>query len=251
MSSNDNKKQHSRHLAPAASTARPYPTMSQSSRTPRHCKLLRRRLWSDWVDAQADLIHHLARRSFCCFFLLRLIYKWQGKIYTFLFFLIVFHVLFFDTLLYAFNNLGPFGKISSEQNLQKMVYSIDIYTFCTHQTVYGVFIRLCMAKWNWNDHFPSSKMQSYTRKITKFYGRVNCINVHNALHQLRLRLTYKLRCIYVMCNANTPISSMSGIIRLMFSAHLLINIEPVCVLSIASLVSVSLISTVVELSSAM
>ena len=38
------KKQHSRHLAPAASTARPYRTMSQSSRTPRHCKLLRRRV---------------------------------------------------------------------------------------------------------------------------------------------------------------------------------------------------------------
>ena len=191
---------------------------------------------------------------FVVFFVLRIIYKWQGKIYTFLFFLIVFHFFFFfffDTLLYAFNNLGPFGKISSEQNLQKMVYSIDIYTFCTQHTVYGVFIRLCMAKWTWNDHFPSSKMQSYTRKITKFYGRVNCINVRNALHQLHLRLTYKLRCISVMCNANIPISSMSGIIRLMFSAHLLINIEPVCVLSIASLVSVSLISTVVELSSAM
>ena len=39
-------------------------------------------------DAQADLSRRLARRSFCCFFLLWLIYKWKGtcKIYTFLFF---------------------------------------------------------------------------------------------------------------------------------------------------------------------
>ena len=71
--------------------------------------------------------------------------------------------------------------------------------------------------------------------------------MHNFLNQLHLRLTYKLRC----SNADIPISSMFGIIRLIFSAHLLINIEPVCVLSIASLVSVSLIYTVVELSSAM
>ena len=35
--------------------------------------------------------------------------------------------------------LGPFGKISSEQNLQKMVFPIDVYTFYTHHTVYGVF----------------------------------------------------------------------------------------------------------------
>ena len=141
----------------------------------------------------------------------------------FSFFLFFFFFLFFDTLLYAFNYLGPFGKISSEQNLQKMVFSIGVFTFCTHHTVYGVFIRLCLAKWNWNKHFPSSKMQSYTKKIRKFYGRVSCINVHNALHQLHLRLTYNLRCIYVMCNANIPISSTSGIIRLMFSAHLLIK----------------------------
>ena len=99
--------------------------------------------------------------------------------------------------------------------------------------------------------FLSSKMQSYTKEIRQFYGRVNCINVHDAVHQLHLRLTYKLRCIYVMCNANIPISSMSGIIRFMFSAHLLIYIERVCVLNIASLVSASLIYTFVELNSAM
>ena len=149
--------------------------------------------------------------------------------YTFFFFF--FSFLFFDTLLDAFNYLGPFGKISSEQNLQKMVFSIDVYTFCIHHTVYGVFT-----------HFSSSKMQSYTTKIRKLYGRINCINVHNAVYQLHLRLTYKLRCIYVMGNANIPISSMSGIIRLM----LLIYIEPVCVLKIASLVLASLIYTVVE-----
>ena len=74
-----------------------------------------------------------------------------------------------------------------------------------------------MATRNWNDQFSSSKMQSYTKKIRTFYGRATCINVYNAVHELHLRLTYTLRCIYVMCIANITISSMSGIIRLMLS----------------------------------